>query len=69
MAKLQNQFTINTDKDTALLIEKLAKHYQRKPAELLRLLLVPTLCDAWAQVQVLNQSQQVNNFTPSRAKL
>lgn len=49
--KLTEQFTINTDKDTAALIERIAEHYQRKPAELLRLLLAPVLRDEYAKIQ------------------
>ena len=51
MAKLINQFTINTDEETAAQIIKLSQYYQRKPAELLRLLLAPALRDLWAKMQ------------------
>ena len=51
MEKLTKQFTINTDNATAEQINKIAEHYQRKPAELLRLLLVPALCNEWAKIQ------------------
>ena len=49
--KLIKQFTINTDTDTARQIETLADYYQRKPAELLRLLLDPIIRDYWAKMQ------------------
>ena len=51
MEKLINQFTINTDQETAELIKRIAETYQRKPAELLRLLLVPALLNEWAKIQ------------------
>ena len=49
--KLIKQFTINTDEETAQQIEKIAEYYQRKPAELLRLLLAPALRNEWATIQ------------------
>lgn len=51
MEKLTKQFTINTDTDTARQIEFIAEYYQRKPAELLRLLLAPALRNEWAKIQ------------------
>lgn len=51
MEKLKNQFTINLDDPTARQLELLANHYQRKPRELLRLLLVPAMRDLWAKMQ------------------
>ena len=51
MAKLNNQFTINTDEETADQIGRIAQYYQRKPAELLRLLLGPALRNEWAKIQ------------------
>ena len=49
--KLTKQFTINTDEETANQIERIAELYQRKPAELLRLLLGPALRNEWAKIQ------------------
>lgn len=66
MAKLQNQFTINTDDETAAQIEKIAEHYQRKPAELLRLLLAPVLRNEWAKIQ--QQEHPENNTAPTLAR-
>ena len=57
--KLQNQFTINTDDETRAQIEKIAEYYQRKPAELLRLLLGPALRNEWAKIQ--QQEHPENN--------
>lgn len=45
--KLNNQYTINFDEDYKKLIDTLADAYQRKPAELLRLLLIPILHDKY----------------------
>lgn len=66
MAKLQNQFTINTDDETRAQIEKIAEHYQRKPAELLRLILAPTLRNEWAKIQ--RQEHPENQLTPTVAR-
>ena len=49
--KLTNTYTINTDDNTAALIEAIAEHEQRKPRELLRLLLIPALRQRWAEIQ------------------
>ena len=48
--KLQNQFTINFDDDYKTLINKIAEYYQRKPAELLRLLLIPVLHNEYSKI-------------------
>ena len=50
-SKLNKQFTINTDEETARQIELIAEYYQRKPAELLRLILAPALRNEWAAIQ------------------
>ena len=49
--KLENQFTVNLDGETAAQVLKLAEYYQRKPAELLRLVLSPALRDLWAEME------------------
>lgn len=64
--KLQNQFTINTDDETARQIELIAEYYQRKPAELLRLLLAPALRNEWAKIQ--QQEHPENNTPPTLAR-
>ena len=64
--KLQNQFTINTDDETRAQIERIAEHYQRKPAELLRLLLAPALCNEWAKIQ--QQEHPENQAAPTLAR-
>lgn len=57
--KLTNQYNINVDDDTSALIEAIAEHEQRKPAELLRLLLIPALRKKWVEIQT--QEHQENN--------
>ena len=49
--KLKNSYSINLDDPTAQQLETLAEYYQRKPRELLRLLLAPALRDLWARMQ------------------
>ena len=61
MEKLKRQFTINTDEKTAILIERIAEHYQRKPAELLRLLLIPSILNEYAKIQ---EQQHPENIKP-----
>lgn len=49
--QLNNSYTVNLTDEQAQLLEKIAEHEQRKPRELLRLLLVPALRSAWVQLQ------------------
>ena len=63
--KLNNQYNINVDDDTSALIEAIAEHEQRKPAELLRLLLIPALRKKWVEIQT--QEHQENNEPMKRA--
>lgn len=49
--KLLHTYTINLDDDTSAMLEKIAQQLERKPRELLRLLLVPILCSEWAKLQ------------------
>ena len=48
--KLNNQYTINMDDEYKKLIDILADSYQRKPAELLRLLLIPALHNEYIKI-------------------
>ena len=57
MAKLDNSYTINFDEDYSKLIEELAQAYQRKPRELLRLLLVPILHDKYMELKQLQNKE------------
>lgn len=66
MNKLDNNYTIHLDKDTSVMIEKLANYYQRKPCELLRLILVPQLSKEWAKVQRIEHEE--NRISPTIAK-
>lgn len=47
MEKLNNSYSINLDDDTAETLEALARELQRKPRELLRLLVAPVIRKAW----------------------
>ena len=64
--KLNNQYNINVDDDTSALIEAIAEHEQRKPAELLRLLLIPALRKKWVEIQT--QEHPENQTAPTVAK-
>lgn len=61
---LNNQYTINLDEETAATVEALARITQRKPRELLRLLLVPAVLKAWAD---LNNELHPENREPLTA--
>ena len=63
--KLNNSYTLNLDDTTAQQLETLANYYQRKPRELLRLLLAPALVDLWAEMQ--RQEHAENNNRPTLA--
>ena len=64
--KLNKQFTINTDEETARQIELIAEYYQRKPAELLRLILAPALRNEWANIQRAEHPE--NQAAPTLAR-
>ena len=64
--KLTNTYTINTDDNTATLIEAIAEHEQRKPRELLRLLLIPALRQRWAEIQ---RQEHPENTEPMSAAI
>lgn len=51
MEKLKNSYTVNLDDDTAARLEALAKAQQRKPRELLRLLLAPVIFAEFLKLQ------------------
>ena len=59
--KLVNQFCITVDEATAAQIIAIAEFYQRKPSELLRLILAPVLRDYWAKIQ---QQEHPENIEP-----
>ena len=64
--QLNNSYTINTDDGTAALIEAIAEHEQRKPRELLRLLLIPALRQRWAEIQ---RQEHPENTQPMSAAI
>lgn len=64
--KLDKNYCVRVDKDTANQIEKLSQYYQRKPADLLRLVLAPALRDLWAKME--QEQHQENNNAPSLAR-
>lgn len=65
MAKYTNQITINLDDETAEALQKLAQLQQRKPAELVRLLVVPVIYKELAQAVNLGSTSTPAHFTPS----
>lgn len=70
MEKLNNSYSINLDDDTADTLEALARELQRKPRELLRLLVAPIIRKEWERVNrekypENQQAPQVAHFTPS----
>lgn len=69
MAKLDNNYTLHLDTDTSNLIEKLAQYYNRKPCELLRLILVPQLIQEWAKVQATEHQENQTKLEQARFKL
>lgn len=64
--QLNNGYTINVDDNTAALIEAIAEHEQRKPRELLRLLLIPALRQRWAEIQ---RQEHPENTEPMQAAI
>ena len=63
MAKLKNTYSINLDDETAEMLENLARLTQRKPRELLRLLVVPQVFKAWADY---NRERYPENREPPK---
>lgn len=49
--KNNNAITINVNDDLKNEIDYIARYYQRKPAELLRLLLTPVIINEYAKIQ------------------
>ena len=66
MEKLQNQFTINLDDDTADTLEALARELQRKPRELLRLLVTPIIRKEWERVNREKYPENKEEPKPAR---
>lgn len=55
--QLDKVYTVRLNEETSAQLEKLAEIYQRKPSELIRLLLVPELIRQWAKVQTLEHQE------------
>ena len=49
--KHDKSYTINLDKETAQMLERLAQHRQRKTRELLRLILEPVILEQFLALQ------------------
>lgn len=62
MDKLKNQITININDSLKNEIDALATYYQRKPAELVRLLLIPAVVNAYAAMMTQAHTENKNNF-------
>lgn len=70
MEKLTNNYTINLDDETAATLEALARELQRKPRELLRLIVAPIIKKEWRDLNAAKfpENQQTPtpaHFTPS----
>lgn len=63
MEKLKNSYSINLDDETAATLESLARLTQRKPRELLRLLVVPEIAKAWERY---NRERYPENQEPPK---
>lgn len=61
-SKLLNKYTINFDDDIKNMIEFIADSYQRKPAELLRLLLTPTIQNEFIKLMQEKHPENKNGF-------
>lgn len=59
--KNDNPVTINLNDNLIELLDKLSSYYQRKPAELLRILITPVLINEYAHIMKV---QHPENNTP-----
>lgn len=50
--RMTESYTVNLDQETAQTLEALARAKQRKPRELLRLLVAPLIRQEWERLQV-----------------
>lgn len=64
--KLTNCYSVNLDEESAQMIEAIAREQQRKPRELLRLLLKPIIRSEWIKLQT--QTHQENQQAPTVAQ-
>lgn len=65
MEKNKNQFTINLNDALKRQIIILADAYQRKPADLLRLLVTPAIINAYADLQRLEHPTNAQPMQPA----
>lgn len=64
--KLTKQYCVSLDENTARMVETIAELYQRKGAELLRLLVLPAIRNEWAKIQ--REEHQENKERPTLAR-
>lgn len=64
--KLEHCYSINLDGECAQMLETIAAIEQRKPRELLRLLLIPVLRSRWVELEKLEHPE--NNQAPTIAR-
>lgn len=67
--KLNNQYTINVNDDIKELIEKIASYYNRKPCELLRMLVIPQLHNEYAKIMRLAYKENTEPLKQATFKL
>ena len=65
MGKLKNQYTVNLNDDDASRVEYIAKALNRKPCELLRLMLAPVILANFVELQ--KQEHSENKQPPQEA--
>lgn len=68
MGKNKNPYTVNLDDESAQTLEALARATQRKPRELLRLLLVPVIFNEWIKHNQENPENKAQEFKPAHFK-
>lgn len=61
--KNNNAITINVNDDLKNEIDYIARYYQRKPAELLRLLLTPVIINEYAKIMLLKHDENRQPMT------
>jgi len=64
--KKMYNFCIRVNEETAQQVASLADYYQRTASDLLRLLLVPALCELWAKMET--EKHEENKQAPTLAR-
>lgn len=67
--KLTNCYSVNLDEESAQMIEAIAREQQRKPRELLRLLLKPIIKAEWIKLQTEKHPENQQAPTVAQFKL